>query len=364
MQALNKNFIMFALPLITIFSFSLLGLQVGKETLGNQSLQEKEVFDLEPSDVLVVKSLVDPSTIHKIVKKNYAFEEPINTSLLNVGINDMYLVETGNKKYVLRLSRADKYLTMTDSEFQFELEWLVFLNQQQVAVSYPIRRLDNQLYGLIQAPEGPRYVTLFSYAEGTTDMNIEQAYILGKSLAQLHIISDNFKTLLSREHLDIDRLVNHSAQRVKSFLKEIDEEKCALLEEIAKELNKQISALNIDELNYGIIAGDIHGGNQHFTSDNHLMMFDFEFCAYGYRIYDLATFRWSRGSNSEELWDSFLEGYKSVRKLSDSEIQAIDIFVKARQLWWMGLMVTLSESKHRLRSDSKFWERTFNHFYQ
>jgi Ser/Thr protein kinase RdoA (MazF antagonist) len=154
--------------------------------------------------------LVDPSTISKIIEKYYDFEGPVKANILSIGINDIYLVETDNKKYVLRLSRSDKYLTMTASEFQFELEWLEFLNQHEVPVSYPIRRLDNQLYGLIQAPEGPCFFTLFSYAEGTTDMNVEQAFILGKTLAQLHMTSDKFKTTLNRNHLSIDNLITHS----------------------------------------------------------------------------------------------------------------------------------------------------------
>lgn len=353
MYFLNKFFIL----LITTLAFTSLS-SFGSEPLS----EEKDIFDLKESEISIVVSLVDSSTISKIVKKYYNFEGPVNASILNIGINDIYLVEAENKKYVLRLSRSDKYLTMTASEFQFELEWLEFLNQHDIPVSYPIRRLDNELYGLIQAPEGPRFFALFTFAEGTTDMNPEQAFSLGKALAQLHIISDSFKTSLNRDHLDIDNLMNHSAQRVKSFLKEIDEKKCAVLDEITGELIKQISFLNMDELDYGIIAGDIHGGNQHFTIDNHLTMFDFEFCAYGYRIYDIATFRWSRGSDNQELWDSFLAGYQSIRKLSHSEIQAVDVFVKARQLWWMGLVVTLSESKHILRSDPKFWERAFSRF--
>lgn len=337
-------------------------LSCSENTLYNILLKEKDHFDLNQSEISIIASLVDSSTISKIVEKCYPVEGPVNASILSIGMNDMYLVEADNKKYVFRLSRSDKYLTMTDSEFQFELDWLEFLNQHEVPVSYPIRRSDNQLYGLIQAPEGPRYFALFSFAEGTTDMNPDRAFILGKALAQLHVISDSFKTSLNRDHLGIDNLINHAAQRVKSFLMEIDDKKCALLDEITEELIKQISSLNTDELDYGIIAGDIHGDNQHFTIDNHLTMFDFEFCAYGYRIYDVATFKWGRGSNHQELWDSFLEGYQSIRKLSDSEIQAIDIFVKARQLWWMGQVVTLSEHKHLLKSDDKFWEGAFSLF--
>ena len=41
-------------------------------------------------------------------------------------------------------------------------------------------------------------------------------------------------------------------------------------------------------------------------------------------------------------------------------MQAIDVFVKIKNLWWMGMRVTLSESKHKL--DAKFWERAFFDF--
>ncbi len=322
--------------------------------------KEKDAFDLKGSEVSIVVSLVDSSTISKIVEKYYDLEGPLKATILSIGINDMYLVETENKKFVLRLSRGDKYLTMTASEFQFELEWLEFLNQHEVPVSYPIRRLDNQLYGLIQAPEGPRFFTLFSYAEGTTDMNVEQAFVLGKTLAQLHMASDQFKTTLNRNHLSIDNLINDSIKRINDFFGDTDQKTCTFLDELAENLTQQISELDLDNFNYGIVGGDVHGHNQHFTKDNHITMFDFEFCAYGYRVYDIATFKWSRGSTDIELWHSFLDGYQSILELSDSELKAIDVFVKIRNLWWMGMRVTLSESKHKL--DAKFWERAFSRF--
>ena len=351
MYFFNKLFFL----LTTTLAFTSLS-SFENETLSKQ----KDAFDLKESEVSIVVSLVDPSTISKIVEKYYDFEGPVKTTILSIGINDIYLVETENKKYVLRLSRGDKYLTMTASEFQFELEWLEFLNQHEIPVSYPIRRLDNQLYGLIQAPEGPRFFALFSYAEGTTDMNVEQAYILGKTLAQLHMASDKFKTTLNRNHLSIDNLITDSIKRIKDFFGDTDQKTCAYLDGLAENLTQQISELDLDNLNYGIVGGDVHGHNQHVTKDNHITMFDFEFCAYGYRVYDIATFKWSRGSTDIELWHSFLDGYQSIRKLSDSELKAIDIFVKIRNLWWMGIRVTLSESKHKL--DAKFWERAFSRF--
>ena len=84
------------------------------------------------------KTLIDPLVVKEYVKENFAFAESVNTEILNVGVNDIYFVEAGLEKYVLRLSRADKNLTLTDSSFLFELTWLEFLNDLQVPVSFPI----------------------------------------------------------------------------------------------------------------------------------------------------------------------------------------------------------------------------------
>lgn len=352
MQLFNKK-ILFLPRLFLIFSL------LGFASLA--SSDENKFFDLDHSEVSVIKSLIDPLTIKRYVEKNYALEGGIKSAFLSQGVNDIYLIETHGAKYILRLSRADKYTTMTQAEFLFELNWLDFLHQQQVPVSYPIRRIDKHLCGLIQAPEGPRYATLFSYAEGTTAMNIEQALILGKALAELHAASDRYEGSIDCVNLDIDHLLYQPVQRIKDFLNGAYPEKCAYLDVLVEQLFQSISTIEITKGGVGIIAGDVHGYNQHFTADNQLTLFDFEFCAKGYRLYDIATFKWSRGADPE-LWQAFLEGYQSVRTLTEAEIEGIAIFVKARNLWWMGALTQLSESSHKL--DRKFWERAFSQFNQ
>jgi Ser/Thr protein kinase RdoA (MazF antagonist) len=89
-------------------------------------------------------------------------------------------------------------------------------------------------------------------------------------------------------------------------------------------------------------------------------MFDFEFCAYGYRAYDIATFRWSRGSDNTELWNAFLNGYQSVRKLNDSEMKSIEVFIQARNLWWMSSLSKMPEYQHIF--DDEFWRSAFSQF--
>lgn len=53
------------------------------------------------------------------------------------------------------------------------------------------------------------------------------------------------------------------------------------------ELVANVKALNKEHGAYGIIHGDLHPGNIHFTETDHITLFDFDHCAYGWRAYDL-----------------------------------------------------------------------------
>lgn len=314
------------------------------------------LFSDEQIEVSVIKSLIEPKTISAFVTKNYAVEGDVKSRILSLGVNDIYLIEIDDQKYVLRLSRTDKYTNLTCLEFFFELEWLDFLKNRNIPVAYPIQRKDGQLYGSIKAPEGCRYATVFSFAEGNTSLTSEQAFKLGSSLAKLHIASDDFKPSITRNPLDLKYLIDDAVEQIVPYLDQAQE---VVLVDIALKIKRQIQALHFDEACFGMVSGDFHGYNQHFTSENCLTMFDFEFCGFSYRIYDIATFKWGRGSSSE-IWESFLGGYQSVRPLSDAEIKAIPLFEDVRNIWWMGAMTTLPDYQHTL--DARFWNNAFRKF--
>ena len=65
--------------------------------------------------------------------------------------------------------------------------------------------------------------------------------------------------------------------------------------EHAEELKAQITELDFGSDGWGIIGGDFHGWNLHFTENNELTLFDFDLCGYGWRAFDLAVYRWSEG---------------------------------------------------------------------
>ncbi|NEQ53984.1 MAG: phosphotransferase [Leptolyngbya sp. SIO3F4] len=94
----------------------------------------------------------------------------------------------------------------------------------------------------------------------------------------------------------------------------------------------------IDNLDYGLCHGDLHGENAHEYGGK-VTHFDFDCCGFGWRIYDLATFKWVIRllGKEDRLWSSFLEGYRSIREISDLDLSLIEPFVVMRDIWFFGL---------------------------
>lgn len=63
---------------------------------------------------------------------------------------------------------------------------------------------------------------------------------------------------------------------------------------------------------------------------------------YGWRAYDICVYAWNETLDDEkyiekEPWNSFLDGYSSIRKLSEIELSSIPVFAALRELWLLGL---------------------------
>lgn len=352
----------FAVVLLASVAFinPLVGAQAKKRPAPAQEAGFREKKPLE--QISILKSIVDPASIAKIVAREYGFEKPVKCKILNIGLNDIYYLKVGDDEmYVVKLTRFDHFSNKGEEDFLFELELLEFLHQRQISVSYPIRRKDGRAVTFINTPEGPRYAVLFTFAPGNEDLDEKQAYILGQELARLHIATEGFTSSQPAPQLDLENLVNKPLERIAAYLKGHDPNNVyEVFEKTAVTLRELLPKIPLDKQYYGVVLGDFHGFNQHFDENNQVTFFDLEFCAYGPRIYDLATFRWFRGTN-KKLWDPFLEGYKSVRPLNDVELSLIDIFIMARNLWWVGWMVTMPEYEEPL--DDSFWPWVIKRFF-
>jgi Ser/Thr protein kinase RdoA (MazF antagonist) len=287
----------------------------------------------------VTHSILSVEALITDLLPNYDIETPIDCRFLQPGLNDTFLVNTQGAKYILRVYRKD---WRSLSDINYELEVLLHLQRASVAVSVPIVRKDGNFIGSIVAPEGLRYVVLFTYAPGKQP-NYEaekeqEAYLYGKAVAKIHDATDTFQSSYYRFTIDLDYLLDAPMRSIQPFLDHrlADWE---YLTRLSEQLQRKIRDLPPNSLDLGFCHGDFHTGNVHIDLDKQLTFFDFDCCGISWRSYDIAVFRWgSRFSKKDmEKWPSFLSGYTEERHLSDLDLQFTTYFLAIRHFWSMGI---------------------------
>jgi Ser/Thr protein kinase RdoA (MazF antagonist) len=283
--------------------------------------------------VLSIKALLSD------VLPNYDIKVPTECKFLSLGLNDTFLVTTGQNKYILRAYRKD---WRSREDIHFELELLQHLKQQGIPVAAPIARKDGTFVEEVLAPEGLRYIALFSYALGKEiayEADEENdCYLYGKAVANIHTATATFQSNYRRFSIDLEHLLDKPLESIGPLLAHRPDDWNYLVTLVEK-LRTCVQALPLKGLETGVCHGDFHGGNVHVNEHGTYTFFDFDCCGFGWRTYDIAVFRWSsRLANKEkERWTPFLRGYTEVRPLEDIDLRATPYFVAIRHVWLTGL---------------------------
>ena len=276
-------------------------------------------------------STISPEELMTKVIPDYCIDNPIECRFWKRGANDTYQVRCSDSYYFLRIYRHNAY-SMEANEF--EAEFLNYMHQNGFPVAYPISRKSGGFIKEIDAPEGSRFVLVTALAKGKVPDydSLENCRLVGESVAQLHQVSDGFKTSRQKTHLDLQWLLQNSMSVIRSHIKHFPD-KLSFIEAIVKDVRKAIELVSEESLDFGVCHGDLHGGNLHLY-ENEVIHFDFEECAFGYRLYDLATFKWGAcgGRNGADRWASFIDGYQSIRPISEQSLSLIDQFVIVREV--------------------------------
>lgn len=268
----------------------------------------------------------------------YLVENPQACRFWQRGINDTYQVQCTDDKYSLRIYR---HKLRSKDEIEFEIAALNCLNTNGVSVAYPIERRDGGYLSEINSPEGLRYAILTRHAKGIEPDydDLENGLIFGASVAELHQLSEGFDTTFERPRLEMEYFLDNSLDIIKRYCHH-NQKYLMYLNDTEKELQRRVAAVSLHRLDIGFCHGDCHGCNVH-KHDGKLTHFDFDCCGFGYRVFELATFKWgiSGDDNERELWAAFLEGYSSKRKIAAEDLALVDTFVVIRQIWWMALIM-------------------------
>jgi Ser/Thr protein kinase RdoA (MazF antagonist) len=285
----------------------------------------------------VTHSILSAVTVLAEVAQAYPIDTPATCQLLMPGMNDTYLLTARGHRSIIRIYRA-RWRNL--SEIGYELELLNHLAARGVSVSVPIAARDGSLIRPLSAPEGTRYLVLFTYARGTplSWTEAEHCYRAGRLLATIHVASEDFRSEHRRFRLDLGYLIDAPLAAVRPFLAHRPDDRC-YLEAFADRLRARIEAAVQASSDWGVCHGDFSStGNFHVAEDDTLTVFDFDLCGPGWRAYDLAPIqRAARGYKSSIIWDAFLKGYTETRPLAAADLAAVPLFHTVNRLWSLGM---------------------------
>ena len=288
----------------------------------------------------VIASTLHPTALAIEILPGFGVGAVTECKFFSGGFNDTYQVKTADEQtYYLRAYRP-KWRTLAD--IQYELDVLNHLKNKGFPAAQPLTYRDDQFYCAVPAPEGTRYLALFTECSGP-EISYEHepetmAQHYGQAVAQMHNALDDFISPYPRFHKDLAHFIDMPLRNVEPFLAKRPTD-WAYFQAFAEKVRRKILALPASELEMGFCHGDLQGYHAKVDEDGNLTFYDFDCGGYGYRSYDLAVFLWCcRLEDAIDVrWEPFLQGYQEARHLNHFDLQAVPLFVCCRYLWHMGV---------------------------
>jgi Ser/Thr protein kinase RdoA (MazF antagonist) len=287
------------------------------------------------SSVLAADALAD------WVAAEFGLGPAIECRLVSRGANDVYRVESGQGVSYLRISpHGWRSLPQIEAEVCLIDE----LHRSGVRVARAMHPSDGAAVREAVAPEGTRLAVLFEAAPGrqVDAPAIAQAAALGRAAARVHLAADAMPSQPARFAIDERYLLTEPLAAIWECGLEAPAD-LGYVASMAERVRARIASLPRGAGIFGMCHGDLHPANARFAADGTPTLFDFDLCGYGWRIYDLAVFLWNAAGEqrtrrwTESRWRAFLRGYGDERNLSADELEAVPLFLVARQVWLMGL---------------------------
>lgn len=288
----------------------------------------------------VIASILSPEALINQVLPGFGVGKVEQCAFYSSGFNHTYQVKTeAGRTYYLRAYRLP-WRTLAD--IQAELDVLNHLKFKGFPAAQPVPYQDSQFFCAVPAPEGQRYLALFTEAPGQ-EISYAQApetmaTAYGQAVASLHTALDDFSSPHMRYQMDLDYFTNRPLRFVEPFLAHRPDD-WAYVQHFAARLRQRLLQLPASQLEQGFCHGDLQGYHARQDVNGRLTFFDFDCGGVSFRAYDLAVFLWCcRLQDAVTVrWPAFLQAYQERRIMRDVDRQAIPLLVCARYLWHMGV---------------------------
>jgi len=271
--------------------------------------------------------------------------------IVRAGVNDTYLVDDGNTKYVFRIYSLN---WRTEKEISAEIGFLHLLREKNIPVSYPVGDKRGGMIQRLPAPEGERFGVLFTYAPGEKihSVSAELHYQIGVILGKLHAVTRDLP--LERVVYTTEILLAEPMEQIKRFLA-TDTPEWAFMEEARDFITGQLNGADPAQLRRGGVHLDIWFDNLNISKAGEVTLFDFDFCGNGllaldpaYYVLQLHNIEKDEQERAGKV-EHFLRGYESVTPLSEEERRLLPMLGICMYFFYLGVQCRRYEN----------WSNTF-----
>ncbi len=280
----------------------------------------------------VSQSVLDADALADELRGRYDLQGDVRCRLLSRGMNDIYRIEHRDGPHALKVARARRG---TDDEFAYEQAYILYLASKGIVVPTPVTTADGSYFFAVQAPEGNRRTVLMAWLEGEPYqgiVDVNEARRMGQLLAHLHLAAADFET----PHQKAVATAPKIKQRLPFLLELLKDqpEDAEFLQKASAAAIEQFETLDSNAIPWGPCHGDLQNANVMKSPDGSLAVFDFSDCGTDRLAKDIAAFYWRNDFEglSQEINQTFVDGYNEVRPLSLQEREAQPLFRVLRHL--------------------------------
>lgn len=253
-------------------------------------------------------------------------------TLLSQMTNVVFRVETPTSHYVLRF-----HPNGDAARIESELLWSEYLAEETLlAVRQPMRTLG----GGFLVDCAPYTAALFLWADGEAatlaGLSLERIAQVGAYLARLHNHAEAFTPPQGfvRPRLDWEGLFGaDSLYDPGEGASLFTAAHLAVFDAVAERTRAVMDASGTGPEHFGLIHGDFILKN-YLLRDSGICAIDFEYCGFGYYLYDLAPtlLQVSASADYEQYKAALLAAYDQLRPIAPPEYDMIETFVAARHV--------------------------------
>ena len=261
-------------------------------------------------------------TLYKL--KNLESFAPIEEGIENTN----YVIIANKKKYILTIFEK----RVKEQDLPFFCELISLLNKSGFKCPLPLLNLENSPISTFKKKK----LTILTFISGKSKENLsnENCEDIGKEAAKLHLLTSNFK-IHRKNALSIESWRN-MFENIKDKCIKIHKDLPKLIEANLKDIEKNWPS----NLPSGIIHADLFKDNIIFENNKVSGIIDFTFSCNDFYALEIAIcfnalcFDGVKSNLSFNVTKAkkFIDGYSSIRKLSDQERNSIKILSQGAAL--------------------------------